>query len=333
MKETCGYVRDCPRQYSLEDVNRSAAQWNPADETATVMLRKRKQRAAATCKHMLHRGIASGTSVRGLAGLRADQGLQENGGWCLDVSRRAHDKYSVAALAHSSYFLPKPFLAADSAIVALLSTLLRRCDDLLCSSWRSYSLSDFGAGIGSYGRSLLDVDKRYRWAGYDAAGNIEDASNGFVRFFDLTIPLSLPRTDWVMSVEVGEHVPPSHEWMVVRNLHAHNCRGIILSWAYLGKTGVGHVNNHSPSYLEELFAALGYRVNAVATEQLRSQRTARSFAEAFRGRKIEGASGNAQLSRWRDKALRARNVSQRWWWIRPTVFERIVPVTGPGCSA
>ena len=55
------------------------------------------------------------------------------------------------------------------------------------------------------------------------------------------MPLSF-RADWVLSLEVGEHVPPAHEMMYLRNLHAHACQGLVLSWAYLGKYGVGHVN-------------------------------------------------------------------------------------------
>ena len=37
-------------------------------------------------------------------------------------------------------------------------------------------------------------------------------------------------SDWVLSLEVGEHVPSRYEDMYLRNLHAHNCKGIILSW-------------------------------------------------------------------------------------------------------
>jgi tryptophanyl-tRNA synthetase len=62
------------------------------------------------------------------------------------------------------------------------------------------------------------------------AGNIEEFTNGFLKFFDLTIPLSLPRKDWVFSLEVGEHIPHQFEGMVLRNFHAHNCKGIVMSW-------------------------------------------------------------------------------------------------------
>ena len=45
----------------------------------------------------------------------------------------------------------------------------------------------------------------------------------------------------MLSLEVGEHVPSQHEAVLIRNLHALNCRGIILSWASLWQSGHGHV--------------------------------------------------------------------------------------------
>jgi hypothetical protein len=43
----------------------------------------------------------------------------------------------------------------------------------------------------------------------------------------LTLPLALPITDWVLSLEVGEHVPSASEGMLIRNIHRHNCKGVI----------------------------------------------------------------------------------------------------------
>jgi len=73
------------------------------------------------------------------------------------------------------------------------------------------------------------------------------------------MPLALPMADWVLSLEAGEHIPSSGEQMYVRNLHAHNCRGVILSWAALRQGGNHHINNHGNAYVIELFTELGYR--------------------------------------------------------------------------
>jgi hypothetical protein len=61
--------------------------------------------------------------------------------------------------------------------------------------------------------------------GFDGAGNVEEVTGGFVRFADLSLPLQMPRADWVVALEVGEHIPSAFEPTFVRNLHAHNCRG------------------------------------------------------------------------------------------------------------
>ena len=93
-----------------------------------------------------------------------------------------------------------------------------------------------------------------------AAGWLEEVTGGFVQFVDLTAPLSLPRADWVLSLEVGEHVPSQHEAALIRNLHAHNCRGVVLSWAVLHQGGFHHVNNHANAYVVGVFEGRGGRL-------------------------------------------------------------------------
>ena len=96
---------------------------------------------------------------------------------------------------------------------------------------------------------------------------------GFVSWFDLTLPLSLRRADWVVSLEVGEHVPNAHEGMVVRNLHAHNCFGVLLSWAALGQVGHQHVNNHRQAYVVETLEGLGYFYDEPRSQAMRANMT------------------------------------------------------------
>ena len=59
--------------------------------------------------------------------------------------------------------------------------------------------------------------------GYDGAGDAPILTQSFLEFSDLSIPLNLPVTNWVMSFEVGGHIPSHLEGMMIRNLHAHNC--------------------------------------------------------------------------------------------------------------
>ena len=303
----CGFHSDCPQRYSLVEVNRSAALWDPSDREAIEALRAQHDKSRSQCasskvysSHAL-RKIGNGT------------GQLQTGGWCLtpppSSSSAKRELHTHVALPNGqSYYLPRPHVAADSVIVDFLARTLKRCDDPpTCSAHTFLSIIDMGAGVGQYGHALRSLDSRYNWRGYDGAGNIEEVSDGFMSFFDLTIPLALPRADWVMSLEVGEHIPSEREKLVVRNIHAHNCRGVLLSWAQLGKWGVGHVNNHRSQYLIDVFTGLGYRYNVNATEALHANRPKRP--------------------------VRDQNVSQPWWWLRSAlVFERITPLTGSGCT-
>ena len=74
-----------------------------------------------------------------------------------------------------------------------------------------------------------------------------------------------------MSLEVGEHVPHRHEMMVIRNLHAHNAKGLILSWAKLGQRGKSHINTHSMQYLLKIFTELGYDYDEAASMAIRAK--------------------------------------------------------------
>ena len=81
---------------------------------------------------------------------------------------------------------------------------------------------------------------------YRAYGNVESYTNGSLRFADLSVPLALPRSDWVVSLEVGEHILWRYEAFFLCNLHYH---GVILSWASLGQTGYYHSNQYIIRFL------------------------------------------------------------------------------------
>lgn len=48
--------------------------------------------------------------------------------------------------------------------------------------------------------------------------------------------------DWVLSLEVLEHIPPQFEKDVVDNVVRAAREGIVLSWAIPGQGGFGHFN-------------------------------------------------------------------------------------------
>ena len=248
---SCGVDRDCARSYSLARINVSTARWDPFDATARRHLMERRQSARAACSLQDSNG---GRLTRN--GPR----VTNEGGWCLS-SRNTTD---VQLPHNQSYLLPLHHVRADPGIVEGLL-------QLQSDNGRRVSFNDFGAGVGQYGHALLSRYPTVRWRGYDGAGNIDSFTSGFVEWFDLSLPLALPRSDWLISLEVGEHVPHTLEEMVVRNLHAHNCRGVILSWASLGQGGHFHVNNHGEEYLTSIFVGLGYYRNETLTSMMRTK--------------------------------------------------------------
>ena len=256
MPVACGYAADCPPAYRPEEVNASAALWHLCNATGKQLLENQRERAAKAC---------SRTST--------------TGGYCLPhLEVMANGEPRVASglvrrieLPHNqSYLLPYDptyqsanHYEADGRVVATLAAMA------LASPRHGLFLNDLGAGVGQYGHALLSIQPTAKYRGYDGAGNVRKWTNGFVHWVDLTMPMSLPRAQWVMSIEVGEHIPSRFEGAFFRNLHAHNCVGVILSWAALAQDGQGHINNHKSSYVAETMRSLGYFVNANLTNSLR----------------------------------------------------------------
>lgn len=238
----CGLLTDCAAQYTLAEVNSSAASWDEFNASHAALLASRHVAARALCEQR-------GTRL-------------PSGAWCLARPEAGASSVRTVSLSGGhNYLLADPHVEADAIIVDVLLRLLRVP--------HRTSVLDLGAGLGQYGHALLSANPAVRWRGFDGAGNVEEATDGFVQFVDLTVPLSLPRADWVLSLEVGEHVPSRHELTLVRNLHAHNCRGILLSWASLWQSGHRHVNNHAAAYLTRTFKGLGYRLRDDLTHAMR----------------------------------------------------------------
>ena len=128
---------------------------------------------------------------------------------------------------------------------------------------------DLGAGIGQYGAFFRShaLASHVNYIALDGAENIEESTRGLVRFADLTdgLPRSirtLPRVDWVMSLEVAEHVPRSDEARFLHTLTSLPAEGVILSWATPGQAGgsggAKHVNCQWASYVDCAMGWLGF---------------------------------------------------------------------------
>jgi hypothetical protein len=223
------FQEDCPPNYSISDIEACAANWDPFNASSIQALAYSKEKSKRSCAQLKE--------------------TTNNGGWCLK-----NEKSRIIELPNNqSYSLPIPqHVAADDLILEQLDLLLKK------NNGKYLSLIDFGAGVGQYGHALLAKDLNHRYMGYDGAGDVENYTGSFLSFFDLTIPLSLTRGDWLLCLEVGEHLPHEKEGEMIRNLHAHNKKGIILSWGMLGQLGHHHINNHSKKYIIKIFTQLGY---------------------------------------------------------------------------
>lgn len=233
---------DCPRWYTIEAVEASAAASGPL--MARLMTEARVERtyeAAAQC----------GVRVKGYSALTT-------GGWCL--AKREPQQFFVAGKQNIS--IAMNHVPPSTRIVKELG--------LMIEEEGIRSINDFGAGVGQYKAALVDKFPQVTYLAYDGAGNIGEFTNGFLQHFDLTMPLHLPKADWVMSLEVGEHVPSKYEGMMIRNLHRHNCKGVILSWGVLGQGGHKHQNMHSNEYVIKVFKELGYTHDAIMAKRFRN---------------------------------------------------------------
>ena len=240
----CGFRtgRECPLPFNISELRAAVA--IPARQSD---MEEREAMAERECTASWKQYSGNKQQLEWSLSAR---GNATRGGWCL-VSRTARRKTA----------LPLGHHAADPRFVERFRALVPP----------SSSILDLGAGVGQFGRALLRQDARYKYRGYDGAPNVREYTDGFVRFVDLTMPAALPSADWVVSMEVGEHLDRAHEMAYFRNLHLHNRKGVVISWAGLDQGGHGHRNTHDEQYVAAVFESLSYRLNRTATRLIRGE--------------------------------------------------------------
>jgi 2-polyprenyl-3-methyl-5-hydroxy-6-metoxy-1,4-benzoquinol methylase len=101
------------------------------------------------------------------------------------------------------------------------------------------SVVDFGCGMGNYVKTLKL--NNINAIGFDGNPNTPQLTNNLCGVLDLSAPKHFDEAfDWVLSLEVGEHLPEQFEDIFIQNLHNNNKYGIVLSWAIEGQGGHGH---------------------------------------------------------------------------------------------
>lgn len=147
------------------------------------------------------------------------------------------------------------------------------------------TLLDVGASHGAYGVFFHNCNANFRlhqYTGIDGLTNVEAWTSppfappgAFVRSVELCNPLppgTLEVHDWVMSLEVGEHMPASCISGYLANLDRHARKGIIISWSTSSMHSQlpgGHVSARSNQQVEDMMAFLGYSVLREESELLR----------------------------------------------------------------
>ena len=146
-------------------------------------------------------------------------------------------------------------------------------DDGIVSTIRSTvenkTLLDIGSGTGMYGAHFHELRERGKvapfWTGFDGSPGVENYTRTMGPPGSLTRHANLcdesvvlPRKDWVMSLEVGEHLPQSCMSNYLRLLDEGNRKGMFLSWAVPGQAGFCHISTKANDVVTAAFAVLGY---------------------------------------------------------------------------
>lgn len=170
---------------------------------------------------------------------------------------------SPGALSTGSYVLPENFVYRFD----------QRFANAILNHVVNGSVLELGAGLGCYTYYFDKSDKLSQIDGYEGASNVHELSGGLVERADLTEQQAFGQYDWVISLEVAEHIPAEFEAIFVSNVIAPKPKGIILSWALPNQPGSGHVNGKTNEYVISLMGTKGFEFDRENTLFLRSEAT------------------------------------------------------------
>ena len=136
------------------------------------------------------------------------------------------------------------------------------------------NILELGAGCGCY-------TEYYQWLGfrmraYDGVPNIENLTDGLVATADLSKPQGFPQADWVLSLEVAEHLRPEETETFINNLVRPAKHGIVLSWASPSTSRLRtaainstHPNEKTNNEVVSAFRKFGMHLDNTATTRIR----------------------------------------------------------------
>lgn len=131
----------------------------------------------------------------------------------------------------------------------------------------AHSVIDLGCGTGYYTNYLNR--RGIECLGIDGNPNTKKLAGEDALVMDLTQHLYLEPSDWVLSLEVGEHIPEAFEQTFLDNIARNAAHGVILSWAIPDQPGDGHVNCRENAYIIEQMWLRNFNVSVDDTIMLR----------------------------------------------------------------
>ena len=134
------------------------------------------------------------------------------------------------------------------------------------------SVVDFGCGNADYIKRL--ISDGFKCEAYDGNPITPKMTGGIGKVLDLSKRFDLEKKfDYVISVEVAEHIPKEYEEIYVDNLIRHTGYYLITSWAIKGQGGDGHVNEQDEDYVLNLYKEKGMVYQKDISEALRGVAT------------------------------------------------------------
>lgn len=150
------------------------------------------------------------------------------------------------------------------------------CDFILAGAigmqFKPERVADIGCGSGLYCRLFRDGFKWEVVDGYDGTSDIMSLGvyDNIIEA-DLTKKVDVKeKYDLVICLEVGEHIPPEYEEVLMDNLSSFSSKYLVISWALPGqKSASGHVNCKTNEYVIERFNEKGFKFNKKVSNFLR----------------------------------------------------------------
>lgn len=131
------------------------------------------------------------------------------------------------------------------------------------------TVADFGAGSGHY-CNFLNQTEEFCCFAFDGTPRVAELSGGAVQTRRLDEPFDLGRRfDWVMCLEVAEHIPRASEPAFLSNLRRHAERGLVLSWSE--HAGEAHPNQRPWPEVREVLESVGFVLDEAASAGMRTR--------------------------------------------------------------